>query len=243
MGKRILYVEDDPTLARSLARVLTGEGWLVDVAQDGACGLRHAHAHGYEVALVNWRLPGTIDGMQICRSLRERSPNAWVILLSVGSADNDIIDALDAGADEYIVKPCTARVVVARIRAHVRRSEPPNQSNQSGTHVIGPFRLRYGMLDLELISQTLEVAGTTIAITRHQFQLLAYMVSNAGRAVSVDEFRAHLLRTTHQPESSNIRRQIMQLRAALGDHGGLIETDRGMGYGVGIAAHRTNGAK
>jgi DNA-binding response OmpR family regulator len=236
----VLYVEDDLELARRVARAFRREGWTVDLAHDGRSGLRYAENHTYDVALLDWILPDAIDGLQICHYLRRNAPQTRVILCSILSDDAQVIDALGAGVDEYVAKPCEAAVLVARIQAHLRRSEPPARPTRGTDSVTG---LTYGPFQLDLVLQTVTANGKLVEVTRQQFQMLAHMIANAGRAIPVEEFRARLLRTAHDTESSNIRWQIKQLRNALEGFGDIIETDRGVGYGIGlkITAARAGG--
>src|SRR5690606_32517024 len=189
------------------------------------------------IAVLSWPLPGALDGLHFCSALRTTSPRTRIIVLSETSGEDDIIGALEAGADGYLVKPCTAAVLLATICAHLRRSEPT--ANTSGIYAIASPLLKYETLVLDTVELTARVGGEPIELTRQQFQMLAYMLVNVGRVIPREEFRTRLFRAVQAERSASIRKQINHLRGALGAAGALIETVRGVGYGIGLGGHAT----
>lgn len=229
---RILYVEKDALLSRDIGRVLERQGWNVDVANDGPSGLRLARERSYQVAALEWSLPGEVDGAQICREIRVSAPQTSVLVFSARTWEDDIVDALESGADEYLAKPCSPRTLIARIRVHLKRfrgSEPP-PSPTPATAVVS-----HASIQLDLVAQRVQVDSRVIELTRQQFQLLAHMMTNLGRAIPREEFRRYLFRTAHAERSANLRKQVKGLREALGEAGALVQTARGAGYGMGLS--------
>lgn len=218
---RVLLIDDDTELTALMENFLGGQGFEVDVAHDGTAGLAKALAGECDIVLLDGMLPG-LDGLEVLRQLRRRSA-APVIMLTARSAPTDRIAGLDTGADDYLTKPFGPEELVARIRAVMRRATPASAAKSEP--------LEIGALRLEPSSRQVQLRGEAVGVTGAQFDILEYLMRNAGRAVSRDELTSVL----HQRESTPFERwldvHISQLRKRIeADGEDRIQTVRGVGY-------------
>jgi len=176
---RVLVVEDEAGMARSLQRGLTAEGFTVDVASDGPSGLARARAGGYDAVVLDIMLPG-LSGYRVCEALRAEGNDVPVLMLSAKDGEYDQADGLDLGADDYLVKPFAWVVLVARLRALLRRRSTR------------PARLVVGTLVVDLATREVSVDGTAVALTPREFALLAYLAARSGQVVSKTELLAEV---------------------------------------------------
>ncbi|NTW01762.1 MAG: response regulator transcription factor, partial [Oscillochloris sp.] len=167
---RVLIIEDDQRLARLIARVLTEEHFIVEVAHDGEDGLDMALQGIHEIAVIDWMLPGR-DGPSICRAIRAaRLPIALMLLTARGQLE-DRVSGLDSGADDYLVKPFAFEELLARVRALSRRFAPTSSE---------PSELRIGELVLDLRSHTARRGIRPLDLTPTEWNLLEYLMRNTG---------------------------------------------------------------
>ncbi|GAB4405601.1 MAG: response regulator transcription factor [Bryobacter sp.] len=218
---RVLLIDDDTELTALMETFLGGQGFEVDVAHDGTAGLAKALAGECDIVLLDGMLPG-LDGLEVLRQLRRRSA-APVIMLTARSAPTDRIAGLDTGADDYLTKPFGPEELVARIRAVMRRTTSASAAKSEP--------LEIGALRLEPSSRQVQLRGEAVGVTGAQFDILEYLMRNAGRAVSRDELTSVL----HQRESTPFERwldvHISQLRKRIeADGEDRIQTVRGVGY-------------
>ena len=164
---RLLVVEDEARLARALRRGLQAEGFVVDLAGDGPSGLEAARSGEYDVVVLDIMLPG-LSGYRVVQALRAEGHWVPVLLLSAKDGEFDLADGLDAGADDYLTKPFSYVVLLARIRALLRRG--------SGER---PAVLSVGQVELDPASHQVSLAGTSITLTQREFSLLEYLMRNA----------------------------------------------------------------
>ena len=174
---RILVVDDEETLADAIAQGLRAEGFAVDVAHDGREGLWRASEGNYAAIVLDVLLPG-LDGFGVCQELRARGRWTPVLMLTVRDAVEDETDALDLGADDYVTKPFDFAVLIARLRALVRRP-----------HGDGREPLRAGDLELDLRRRSCRRAGTEIELSAREFTLLHALVERQGEVVSRHQLR------------------------------------------------------
>lgn len=215
---RILVVEDDSKVASFVARALEEEGHQADVAGDGLEGERQARLARYDVIVLDWMLPG-MDGLSVCRSLRRAGVRTPVMMLTARDEVGERVLGLDAGADDYVVKPFALEEFLARVRALGRRVAD------------GAGVLAVEGLSLDLTRRTLTVDGAApIELTNREFGLLEYLVRNAGRAVPRTELLARVWGTAFDPGTNVIDVYVRHLRDKLGPHGRRITTARGVGY-------------
>lgn len=219
---RILVVEDERGIADNIAEYLRQYSFAVDTAYDGDEGLKMARSHPYDIALLDWMLPGT-DGLTVCRTLRKEYPLLGIIMLTAKDTVDDRVSGLDTGADDYIIKPFALKELMARIQALLRR----NYRTQTEEN-----KLSVGDLVLDLSSQQAERGGKTIKLTRKLFQILELLMRNAGRVVSKAEIEAHIWDASAELWSDVVRSHMQKLREKVDRDFPikLIHTVHGTGY-------------
>ena len=169
---RLLIVEDEVRLATALQRGLAAEGFAVDLAHDGPAGLARAREGGYDAVVLDVMLPG-LSGYRVCQELRAAQNWVPVLMLSAKDGEYDQADGLDVGADDYLTKPFSFVVLVARLRALIRRGAPPR-----------PVVLAAGDLTLNPASRQVARGGTDITLTAREFAVLEYLMRHAGEVVA-----------------------------------------------------------
>lgn len=201
--KSVLVVDDEPQLVRALQINLEAEGYTVSTAENGAKALRSAASHPPDVMVLDLGLPD-MDGTEVIRRLR-----AWtelpIIVLSARHGSSDKVDALDAGADDYVTKPFGLDELLARLRAVERRSWPVREA---GT-------VSAGDLEIDLMAATVSRAGTRIRLTPREWGVLQLLVENRGRLVSQQQVLNEVWGPAYEKESHYLRIYIGQLRRKL----------------------------
>lgn len=182
-GTHVLVVEDDDVIGRHLDAGLRGHGYHSTWCRDGISALAEARAGSHDVVLLDLGLPDT-DGIDIARTLRAEFPDLLIVILTARSNEIDVIAGLDAGADDYLVKPFTLTVLLARLRAHLRRrpSGPPAQERA----------IRLGDLTVDTTARRCLVGTHEIALRPKEFELLAVLARHAGAAVSRETLMARV---------------------------------------------------
>ncbi len=236
---RILLVDDEVELIDPLSRVLTREGYQVDVAYDGATGTQLASTGGYDLLILDWMLPHR-SGLEICQQLRRNGDLTPVLFLTAKDTLDDRVQGLDAGADDYLVKPFELRELLARVRARVRRSPSqeaflvtnPGETDDK-TH---PRRLRVEDLELDCDNQIAYRGKRAIALSEKESQLLEYLMTNPNQLLTHEAIYQHLWASTTKPSSNVLAAQIRLLRRKieLNDEAPLIHTVYGKGYRFGL---------
>ncbi len=219
---RILLVEDEPKLARSIARALEEEGYAVDVEKDGLAADRRLSVHhgDYDLVILDLLLPGK-DGIALCRDARERGIVTPVLMLTARDAVEDRVLGLDCGADDYLVKPFAFVELLSRIRALGRRPRAAH----------APV-LRVGSLALDPATQEARCDGHTLPLTLKEFRLLEYFMGRPHEVVSRQDLFDHLWDFAANQLSRVVDVHVNNLRAKLIKHCDdvSIETIRGIGY-------------
>jgi DNA-binding response OmpR family regulator len=218
-----LLVEDDLRLARLTAEYLAGHGVAVTHVADGARGLEEARRRRYDVVLLDLMLPG-IDGLSVCRQIRERS-DVPILVLTARGEEADRVLGLELGADDYLAKPFSARELLARIRAMVRRAR-----GQAGPH---EGVLRVGSLTLDTASRHATLDGHVLSLTGYEFDLLRALASHAGRVISRERLMELARGSSEEAFDRSVDGHISRLRHKLGDSSRnprLLKTVRGVGY-------------
>lgn len=222
MTAHILLVEDEVKLARFVELELTSEGYRVSVAHDGMTGLTLARETDLDLAILDWMLPG-LTGIELCRRLRATGSKVPVILLTAREDVSDRVAGLDAGADDYVVKPFSIEELLARIRAHLRRTQEEEAD-------ILQFE------DLSLNRRTREVfrAQRAIDLTAKEFDLLDYLLSHPRQVFTRDQILEQVWGYDFVGDSNIIEVYVRYLRLKLEDQGEprLIQTVRGVGYAL-----------
>lgn len=223
---RILLVEDEADLGLAIKQVLLSEKYVVDWVFDGAQAWSHLESPwtDYSIAIVDWLLPA-ISGLELCQRLRQHhNPLPVLMLTALGQPENRVA-GLDAGADDYLVKPFVMEELLARLRALQRRS--PQFQPQNLT--VGPLILDYGNNAL----QVKEAPGLqTISLTIKEFQILAYLMQNPDRIIPGSKIRHQLWDLNEEPISNVVAAQMRLLRRKFASHHCPcpIETIPGQGY-------------
>lgn len=216
----ILVVEDDEAIASGLVRVLDDQGYPVRRVDRGRSALAAA---GDDVALVllDLGLPD-MDGLDVCRRLRAARPNLAILILTARDTELDVVAGLDAGADDYLVKPFRLSELLARVRAHVRRV-----SSAGRAEVHEP--LAAGSLTVNLAARRAWESGTELALRPKEFDLLALLVAEAGRAVTRERIMREVWNTEWLGATKTLDTHILSLRNKLREPS-VITTLRGVGY-------------
>ena len=219
---RVLLVEDDERLAGSVARGLRGEGYAVDVAGRGDDAVLQARVHDYDVVILDVMLPG-LDGVSVCRTLRESGRWSPVLMLTARDGVADRIRGLDAGADDYLVKPFDFGELVARVRALLRRGAPER-----------PAIVVAGDLAVDPASRSVTRAGRRVQLSAREFAVLELLARRAGQVVSRTDLLDHVWDRNYQGSTNIVDVYVGYLRRKLENPFGrpLIHTVRGAGYRV-----------
>jgi DNA-binding response OmpR family regulator len=213
---RLLIVEDERRLARSLALGLGAEGYAVDVAHDGTDGLHRATEGGYDLIVLDVMLPG-LNGYRVCAALRAAGDETPILMLTAKDGEYDEAEGLDTGADDYLTKPFSYVVLRARIKALLRRrgtSAPPVRE--------------LGALSVDTGARRVRLAGEEIPLTAKEYAVLEHLVLRAGRIVSKADILEHVWDFAYSGDPNIVEVYISALRRKLG--AGLIRTVRGAGY-------------
>ncbi|PKF72628.1 winged helix-turn-helix domain-containing protein [Pseudomonas fluvialis] len=226
---RILIVEDDLRLAELTRDYLQGNGLDVAIEGDGARAVQRILAEQPDLVVLDLMLPGE-DGLSICRKLRPAYTGA-ILMLTARTDDLDQVLGLELGADDYVCKPVRPRVLLARIRALLRRSEQQGSSlDVSGEP---QRRLQFGALQIDQGMREAWLAGQSIELTSAEFDLLWLLAANAGRILSREEIFNALRGIEYDGQDRSIDVRISRIRPKIGDdpmHPRLIKTVRSKGY-------------
>jgi DNA-binding response OmpR family regulator len=216
---RVLVVEDEPQLAAALARWLRRQAMTVDVANDGGVALAKARTVPYDVIVLDRHLP-VLHGDEVCRRLVSGGSEARILMLTAADSTDELVDGLDLGADDYLVKPVVLAELGARLRALARRSASP------ASPVLGS-----GDLELDPAGRSVTRAGHPVKLTPREFDLLEALLRAGGRVLSTDVLRRRLWDERVEPFDNTVRVTLGRLRRKLGDPP-LIETVTGSGYRI-----------
>ncbi|MGK7903261.1 MAG: response regulator transcription factor [Hormoscilla sp.] len=220
MTSHILVVEDEAKLAKFIELELGYEGYQVTVAQDGLAGLTAAREANPDLVILDWMLPG-ITGVEICRRLRTTGNQVPAIILTAKDEVTDRVTGLDAGADDYVVKPFSIEELLARVRAHLRRTQEPD-----------PQMWEYDDLKLDRRSREVYRGNRSIELTAKEFDLLEYMIAHPRQVLTRDRILDKVWGYDFMGDSNIIEVYVRYLRLKLeaNQEKRLIQTVRGVGY-------------
>ncbi|MFI8994324.1 response regulator transcription factor [Streptomyces sp. NPDC053542] len=213
---RLLIVEDEKRLARSLAAGLTAEGYAVDVVHDGLEGLHTASEGTYDLLVLDIMLPG-MNGYRVCGALRAAGNDVPILMLTAKDGEYDEAEGLDTGADDYLTKPFSYVVLVARVKALLRRR------GRTALPV-----LTVGALSIDQGARTVRRAGEDVPLTTKEFAVLEQLALRAGEVVSKSEILEHVWDFAYEGDPNIVEVYVSALRRKLG--AATIQTVRGAGY-------------
>ncbi|WP_030688376.1 response regulator transcription factor [Streptomyces sp. NRRL B-1347] len=220
---RLLIVEDEKRLALSLAKGLTAEGYAVDVVHDGVDGLHRATEGTYDLVILDIMLPG-MNGYRVCSTLRAAGNDVPILMLTAKDGEYDEAEGLDTGADDYLTKPFSYVVLVARVKALLRR----RAAAPSPVHRIGDLRIDTAARRVVREGGAADGGGTEIALTAKEFAVLEQLVLRTGQVVSKAEILEHVWDFAYEGDPNIVEVYVSTLRRKLGAP--LIKTVRGAGY-------------
>ncbi|NOY53376.1 MAG: response regulator transcription factor [Deltaproteobacteria bacterium] len=218
---RILLIEDDAKTAEFILKGLRQENYAVDHTTNGEDGLHQACTTPYDAAVVDVMLP-KLDGLEVIRKMRNRGVQTPVIILSARSTVHDRVCGLQAGGDDYLVKPFAFSELTARIQALLRRSAPVNT----------PMTLSVGDLTMDLVRRKIFRGGVSIELQPKEMALLEYLMRNTGRVISKTMIMEHVWDYNFDPQTNVVESRICRLRDKIDRpfREKLIHTIRGIGY-------------
>lgn len=218
---RILLIEDETSLQRQIRDHLCSEGYVVDTSGDGKEGLFLASEYPLDAAIVDLGLPG-MSGLDVIRRLRQQGNNLPILILTARGRWEDKVEGLEAGADDYLVKPFHMQELLARLKALLRRAAG------------GGDAISCGVITLDTAEQRVAVNGSLVELTAFEYRLLEHLVRQRGKVVSKSELADYLYAHDDERDSNVIEVLVARLRRKLDPDGSLqpIETLRGRGYRV-----------
>jgi two-component system, OmpR family, response regulator PhoP len=217
---RLLVVEDESLLCQQLQQGLEKAGYIVDAAEDGKAGLYFATEYNYDAAIIDLGLP-EIDGISLIKKIRGIQKSFPILILTARGDWQDKVAGLDAGADDYVVKPFQLEEIVARLNALLRRAAGFSKP-----------KLEFGPIQLDTTSKRLSVSGSHVDLTAYEYKMLEYLMLHPGKAVSKTELTEHLYAQDYDRDSNVLEVFVRRLRQKLDPDQTLkpIETVRGQGY-------------
>lgn len=230
---RLLLVEDDEPIGSQLVRALGGQGYEVSWARDAAAALAQADdGTAWDLVLLDLGLPD-LDGVVACRRLREMLPRTVIVVLTARDAEVDVVVGLEAGADDYLVKPFRFAELLARLRAHLRRERSRTATGPAVADPPGTGRLVVGAVELDLAAHRCRIGGREVDLRPKEFDLLHALLVHAGRAVSRESLMARVWDDNWFGSTKTLDMHIAMLRRRLAEGGEppeRIATLRGFGY-------------
>ena len=217
MAQRILVVEDDESIGQAVSSTLQSHGYLVQWSKDGAATTAAFETAVPDLVLLDAGLPD-IDGFTLCRWLREQDSDVPIVIFTARDAEIDIVVGLDAGASDYVTKPFSMNVLLARIRAHLRTS-----------NVNADAAIELGTLRVDPAAYVATVGGEPVDLRRREFELLVLLCREAGRVVARERLLAEVWDLHWDTSTKTLDMHVMALRRKLGD-AIEITTVRGVGY-------------
>ena len=218
---KLLLIEDESRLAGRISAHLGRQGFSVDTTGDGVDALARARSLAYDCILLDLSLPGTVDGLEVCRELRRSGARTSVLIITARDALSARIEGLDAGADDYLVKPFALEELSARIRALLRRAA------RAGSEVLEVHDVR-----LDTARRVASRAGREFTLTSREYVMLELFMRRPGEPLDRAEISRHVWDDNYDPASNIIDVYVARLRHKLESAGGtrLIHTLRGQGY-------------
>ena len=215
---RVLIIEDEDSIRRLIRYDLRQSGYEVDSEADGALGYQKAIDNFYDVILIDWMLP-IKNGLEIVRDLREKEIDSILVMLTAKDEEEDILDAFEAGVDDYITKPFSTRQLQARIKAHIKRFNTKNSNEE----VIGNLKI-----DRDRYHVTID--NDLVHLTKKEYDLLLYLVENIDHVVSREQILNVIWNFDYDGDTRIVDVHIFKLRSKLAKSEIEIKSIRGVGY-------------
>jgi len=222
--EKILIVDDEPDILELIKYNLSKEGYSIDCAKSGEEALEKSQSHDYDLIILDLMLPGR-DGLDVCKVLKNspRTSNVPIIMLTAKGEDADIVSGLEVGADDYVVKPFSPRVLLARIKAVIRRRER-NFSDEQTVITINE------MISINTGSREVFVNEAPLELTASEYKILMMIGKRPGWVFTRNQIINSVKGDDYPVTERSVDVQIVNLRKKLGDAGKYIETVRGVGY-------------
>lgn len=214
----VLIIEDEDSIRRLIRYDLRQSGYEVDSEADGALGYQKAIDNFYDVILIDWMLPSK-NGLEIVRDLREKEIDSILVMLTAKDEEEDILDAFEAGVDDYITKPFSTRQLQARIKAHIKRFNTKNSNEE----VIGNLKI-----DRDRYQVTID--NDLVHLTKKEYDLLLYLVENIDHVVSREQILNVIWNFDYDGDTRIVDVHIFKLRSKLAKSESEIKSIRGVGY-------------
>ncbi|MFC6101796.1 response regulator transcription factor [Olivibacter domesticus] len=223
MANRILVIEDQAKLASLIQRGLSAEGYHVNIALDGETGLDMVNSTSYDIIILDLMLPG-ISGMEVCQLLRKENNQIPILMLTALNATNNVVDGLDSGADDYMVKPFKFEELKARVRTLARRLSPLSLKSKSVIQIMD--------LVLDMDTRTASRAGKEIILTATEYRLLEFLMKNKNKVLTRIEILEHVWDINFNMGTNVVDVYVNYLRKKVDKNYDikLINTMIGMGY-------------
>ncbi len=222
--KKILVIEDEVDIRNLIRHNLTREGYDVGVAENGEEGLRLARKDNYDMAILDLMLPN-MNGLDVCRAIRadEKLRSTGILIVTAKDDEADIVTGLELGADDYLVKPFSVRVLTARVRAVLRRLEGLPAHEDDKPIMAGPLKI-------DVRRHEIHVSGKKVDLTLAEFRILENLAKQTGRVLTRNQLLDIALGQDHFVLDRTIDVHVSALRRKLGDAAEYLETVRGVGY-------------
>jgi two-component system, OmpR family, alkaline phosphatase synthesis response regulator PhoP len=222
--KKILIIEDDNDIRELIRHNLSREGYDIGATPEGERGLNMVETAHYDMVILDLMLPG-MHGLEVCRRIRA-NPNlrkTGILIVTAKDEEADIVSGLELGADDYLVKPFSVRVLLARVRAVLRRAGEAEVATQEKPFELGP-------LVIDVSRHEVSVKGERIDLTLAEFRILQHLAKQKGRVLTRNQLLDLALGQDHFVLNRTIDVHVSALRRKLGEAGELVETVRGVGY-------------
>ncbi len=220
--KTILVVEDEADIRELIQFNLEQEGYVVLSVETGEEALKTAARTTPDLVVLDLMLPG-IDGLQVCRELSSRGIS--ILMVTAKSSDTDIVLGLEMGAEDYITKPFSPRVLIARVRAILRRREKSAEKPKPGQ-----TRISHRGIEIDVMRHAVKSGDSRIDLSATEFSILEFLVQNPGWVFSRNQIIESCKSSDYSVTERSVDVQILSIRKKLGEKGALIETVRGIGY-------------
>jgi len=224
MDEKVLVVDDEPRVVRLVSEVLRAVGYEVIAASSGEPAIEMVALEQPDLVLLDIRLPHGMDGYEVCRRIREFSDVA-VIMLTAKALENDILCGFDAGADDYLTKPFSAKELVARVKAVLRRTQRPEET------ITATFTC--GELEINFARRAVKMRGEEVTLTRTEYALLRQLATNANKVMLHQDLLTNIWGTEYRDDVDYLRAYVHYLRRKLEDDSSdpqYILTSPGVGY-------------